>query len=214
MRAGQRITDINQALRRESGGNDGARSWLLCLRSAGHITLKGGMSWLTAIAVVLGGVAVLIYLAAAFYQTAYAGDILSQLRQQNTDLRRQRFGPEEPAASGAWHRVLSAEEQRIVWQGRGALLGLRQVALVEDERGRHWRVVVAHEKGKAPFIDAKELSGPSHKSGTSMTTRNRSGPPLNMSIDTDPRQQAAASPRRVVVRSSSRYIARTCIGDA
>jgi hypothetical protein len=116
------------------------------------------MSWVVAIVVVLIGVAVFAYLATAFYQTAYSGEILGELRQQNAKLRRERFGPEGPLDSGEWHRVLSAEEQQIVWPGESVLLGLRQVAVIEDEGGRHWRVVVAHEKGKSPFIDAKELS--------------------------------------------------------
>ena len=84
-----------------------------------------------------------------------------ELREQNTKLRLDRFGPEGPIDSGAWHRVISTEEQRIVWPGQGVLLGLRQVALIEDEGGHHWRVVVAHEKGKRPFIEAKELAAES-----------------------------------------------------
>ena len=123
---------------------------------------KGGMSWLVAIVVVLVGVALFAYLGSAFYQTAYSKDILSELREQNTKLRLDRFGPEGPIDSGAWHRVISTEEQRIVWPGQGVLLGLRQVALIEDEGGHHWRVVVAHEKGKRPFIEAKELAAESH----------------------------------------------------
>jgi len=115
------------------------------------------MSWLSAIVAVLIGVAVLVYLVIGFYQIAYADDILREFRQLNADLLHERFGPDGPVATGTWHHVLSAEEQRIVWAGEGVLLGVRQVVLIEDERGRHWRVVVAHEKGKLPFIDAKEL---------------------------------------------------------
>jgi hypothetical protein len=120
------------------------------------------MSWLITIVVVLVGVAVFIYLASGFYQTTYSDDFLAELRKQNANLRRRRFGPDGPNATGAWHRVLSADEQRIVRAGEGLLLGLRQVALVEDERGRHWRVVVAHEKGSHPLSMQKNCR-PKHE---------------------------------------------------
>lgn len=119
------------------------------------------MSWLVAIVVVLVGVTVFVSLAGGSYQIAYSDEILNEFRQQNANLCRERFGPEEPTDAGAWHRVLSQEEKPIVWAGNGVLLGLRQVSMLEDESGRHWRVVVAHEKGKPPYFEAKELSGAS-----------------------------------------------------
>ena len=54
--------------------------------------------------------------------------------------------------------VLSVVSSRIRHR---VLLGLRQVSMLEDESGRRWRVVVAHEKGKPPYSEAKQLSGAS-----------------------------------------------------
>ena len=115
------------------------------------------MTWLTAIAV-LCVVALAIFGLLAFFQHGVHRDqMLAEFRALNLGLVQRRFGKPEPAASGAWHRVLTAEERLIVAAGAGALLGLQQTLVLEDERGKHWRVVVAHQMGTNPYLEAREL---------------------------------------------------------
>ena len=121
------------------------------------------MSWISATAVLLVAAIVAFGLYAAWYQVAFAGEIADEFRQLNANLLRERFGPEGPASTSKWHRVMSSEEKRIVDAGNGVLLGLRQVALVEDEGGGHWRVVVAHQKGGAPAFEVQKLGAESSR---------------------------------------------------
>lgn len=115
------------------------------------------MAFVQATVIVLVVVGVICALLVTVYQSVYSDDIRADFRELNRLLVEQRFGPQPPVDTPPWSRIIHSEEKRIVWAGQGVLLGLRQVILLEDHLGQHWRVVVAHEKAKAPVFEASLL---------------------------------------------------------
>ena len=131
------------------------------------------MNWFTAVAFLCVAALVIFGLFAAFQHRTHRNEVLTEFRALNLALVQGRFGKSEPAASGAWHRVLANEERLIVAAGTQALLGVQQTLLLEDERGKHWRVVVAHQMGTNPYLDARELEAdPIEPHGSKVHSRN------------------------------------------
>lgn len=113
------------------------------------------MSWGAAVIAVAVGVAIMVALVAVLYQTTCRDEILHELRGMNATLLRSKFGPEYPAQSSAWHRLLDVREEPII--SEGVLLGLRQICWIEDQAGRHWRAIVANQRGRSGTVEVREL---------------------------------------------------------
>jgi hypothetical protein len=116
------------------------------------------MHWLVAISSAVVGVLVILAVFQLPYLPALSRKSESQYRAQNAELITQRFGVSGPASATPWHKVLHSDEHPIVWAGQGVLLGLKQVLLIEDHQHNHWRVVVAHQLGKKPVLEATQLA--------------------------------------------------------
>lgn len=102
-------------------------------------------------------VAVLLWLGAIAAESGSREQDLEEFRLLNASLVQRHFGPQGPSGEPIWHRTLAIREEGIIWAGCSILLGLRQILLIEDQSGRHWRVVVAHETGSEPTFHVQEL---------------------------------------------------------
>jgi hypothetical protein len=115
------------------------------------------MSWLAAVATACVAALVIFALVASFQHRADRDGMLAEFRALNSALVQARFGNSGPAASGTWHRVLTSEERLIVAAGTQALLGLQRAVTLEDQHGKRWRVVAAHQMGTNPYLDVREV---------------------------------------------------------
>ncbi len=116
------------------------------------------MHWFVAIASAAIAVVIILALFQLPLLPAKSREAESRFRERNAQLISKRFGVLGPADTVPWHKVLHSDEHPIVWAGQGVLLGLRQVVLIEDHQRNHWRVVVAHQLGRAPVLEATQLA--------------------------------------------------------
>jgi hypothetical protein len=116
------------------------------------------VNWFIAIGTAAVGVLIIVAVFQLPFLPALSRKTEAAFRAQNARLVAQRFGTSGPASKAPWHKVLHSEERRIVWAGQGALIGLKQVLLIEDHCQSHWRVVVAHQLGRKPVFEATALA--------------------------------------------------------
>jgi hypothetical protein len=114
------------------------------------------MNWLTVAAILCVAALAAFAMLAALQHGAHRNRVLAEFRALNVALVQGRFGKPEPAAGGPWHSVLASEERLIVAAGTGAVLGLQQTLLLQDDAGRRWQVVAAHQMGTNPYLDVRE----------------------------------------------------------